>query len=231
MNTPKKRRRFNISEYMTASEAAPKAPFVHALTDAEYAKRLARIVSEFEHVESYMPKLLAALMGRASVMNAAYVYRTLKNPKIRFDVMRNLLENSPTNQELGDDFTELLADYDKARTARNAYVHGLWFTGPGGVFLARSDEVHGQGYRRAALEPIAKLDATLMLIRSILGRLVRLYVYGTPPRIAPPPAPPPQSEAPMPAKSNRRRSGSKSPPPPPQSSQASPRKRRRPPKG
>lgn len=226
MNTPRKRRRFNISEYMAASDAAPKGSFVHALTDAEYAKRLARIVSEFEHVETYMPKLLATLMGRGSVMNAAFVYRTLKNPQIRLAVMTTLLENSPSNQELGDDFTALLDDYDKARQARNAYVHGLWFTGSEGVFLARSDEVHGQGYRRAALEPIAKLDATLTLIRSILGRLVRLHVHGTPPRIAPPPRPPPQSEVPNQATKSRRHSASKSPEPPPPPLRASPRTKR-----
>lgn len=228
MNTPKKRKRFDIGAYVAASDAAPKGAFVHSLTDATYAMRLARIVSEFEHVETYMPKLLAALMGRGSVMNAAYVYRTLRNPQIRLAVMQNLLENSPSNQELGDDFDALLSDYARARTARNAYVHGLWFTGPEGVFLARSDEIHGQGYRRAALEPIERLDAALMLIRSILGRLVRLHVWATPPRIAPPPTPPPQSAAPKPTKNSRRRNGSKSPPPPPRPSRASPRKKRTP---
>jgi hypothetical protein len=222
MNTPKKRRRFDLANYMTPSEAAPKGSFVHALTDDEYAKRLARIISEFEHVETYMPKLLAALLGSGTSIGPAYAYRTLKNPNIRWEVMRDLLEHAPPNAELGSEFDDLLADYNRARVARNTYVHGLWFTGAEGVFLARSDEKHGQGYRRAAREPLAKLDAALLLIRSILRRLVHLHL--SPPRIALPPERPPQSAAPTRLTSSRHRIGSGSLPPPPQPSPASPRK-------
>ena len=110
MNTPRKRRRFDLSKYMTSSDAAPKAPFVHGLTDPEYAQRLALIVSSFEHVETFMPRLLAVLMGQRSANSAAYIYRSLKNPQIRYEVLLNLLENAPVNRELGDEFDILLSE-------------------------------------------------------------------------------------------------------------------------
>jgi hypothetical protein len=83
---------------------------------------------------------------------------TLRNPNIRHDILRDLLEMSPNNARLGDEYDELLSEYSALRTARNDYAHGLWFTRSrdGEVFLSKGDD-HGFGYFMAKPEPITNL--------------------------------------------------------------------------
>lgn len=163
--------------------ASPKGNFVHGLSNPEYARKFASLVSEFEHMETHMPNLLAALMGLEHAQSAAYVYRTLRNPSIRASVLKELLEKAPCNEALGDEFDVLLSEYEAARVQRNAYVHGLWYTSldDRSVWFSRSDD-GGLGFYKAKKEPIKNLDAVLKLIRSLTQKLA-LMRLGDPPRI------------------------------------------------
>jgi hypothetical protein len=69
----------------------PEGLFIGSLTNPEYASRFAEILSGFEHLEAAMPRILAILLGMGDFKPAGYVYRALRNPNIRSDVMRALL--------------------------------------------------------------------------------------------------------------------------------------------
>ncbi len=144
-----------------------------------------------------MPRVLAILLGMEDTAPAGYVYRALRNPNIRSDVMRALLEKAPRNVKLGKEFDELISEYEAVRSGRNGYAHGLWYThDSGAVFLARRDE-HGYGLLEAKPEPISALDK----LRARIGRLaMSVYLVQTvvrsqkrPPPDSPPPTPAPKT--------------------------------------
>ncbi|MTD94968.1 hypothetical protein GIW81_11565 [Hyphomicrobium sp. xq] len=157
MNTPRKKRRYKWQIDLNGGPPGGEA-YTCALTNEKYGALLANIISAFEHLETAMPQLLSILLGLQDERTAGYVYRTLRNPNIRHDVLRELLEMSPNNAQLGDEYDGLLSEYSALRTARNDYAHGLWFTRSrdGAVFLSKSDD-HGFGYFTATPEPIENL--------------------------------------------------------------------------
>ena len=153
-----------------------------------------------------MPSILAILLGMADDKPAGYVYRALRNPNIRSDVMRTLLEKAPHNTHRGEEFDKLLAEYEAVRTGRNGYAHGLWYTHEetGAVFLARRDE-HGYGLLQALPEPIEELDALLQRIGE-LSSFVDLVDSKVRPRKPLRIGSPRRSAKPKKAKRGRRRS-------------------------
>lgn len=183
MNTPKTLKRYNLSGALRAARESqlPPGHFVHSLQNDEYAGRLARIVSEFEVMESYMPRLLAALMGTQDTISASYIYSKLRSPNARLNMMKYLLEENPVNRELGQEFDKIITDYNVARKGRNNFVHGRWYTSTenNSVYFARqsSDDIN---FLRARKLSITKLDELITLISSILNRLILL-------RLGPPP--------------------------------------------
>jgi hypothetical protein len=103
---------------------------------------------------------------------ARVVYHTLRNPSIKFDILRTLLESSPTNTGLGAEFDKLLTDYNSLRIERNQLAHGLWWTDSSG-------RVH---YAQHALNGQAILEAKEVTVPAIKGQLAaqrafRKYLY------------------------------------------------------
>ena len=153
--TPKKKR--HGWQPVALPEKRGKA-YAYNLTNRDYVERFAAILTQFEHLESRMPLVLAVLLGVPDERIAGYVYRALRSPNLRLEVMRDLLQKSPNNVELGPEYDQILAEYDALRSARNGYVHGLWFTETttGEVLLAKRDE-HGFAFLAAQEEPITSL--------------------------------------------------------------------------
>jgi hypothetical protein len=173
MNTPPKKRR-HAPEFPDQSGLPESGQYVGSLNNAEYAKRFAWILSEFEQAEALMPDVLAILLGATDTRSVGYVYRSLRNPNIRQAVMKALLEKAPLNKDRGTEFDALLSEYGSIRTARNEYAHGLWYTEDDGtVLLARSAE-HGFGMMEAEPEPLEALDQLVKRIRDFTWSVVRL---------------------------------------------------------
>jgi hypothetical protein len=181
MTTARKKRRY--SAWFTGPSAPPwpEGLIIGALENPEYASRFAAILSQFEHLEAAMPRILAILLGMSDFTPAGYVYRALRNPSIRSDAMRALLEKAPHNRHRGEEFDELISEYDAVRAGRNGYAHGLWFTHEetGAVFLARRDE-HGYGLLHAMPEPIEVLDALSERIGKLLTSVYRVDLAARP---------------------------------------------------
>jgi len=150
--------------------------YVGSLENVESAKRFACILSEFEHVEALMPGILAILLGTTDINSVGDVYRSLRNPNIRRDVMLDLLEKAPLNKERSEEFDALLSEYRSRRKARNDYAHALWYTeSDGSVTLARSSE-HGFGMMEAVAEPLKALNNLVQRIRAFTWSVIEIQV-------------------------------------------------------
>ena len=116
-----------------------------------------------------MPRVLTVLLGLPDERPAGYVYRALRNPSARIDVLRDLLEKSPSNKNKSQQYDELISKYQTVRSGRNAYAHGLWWTDSetNAVYLARRDE-HGFAFFDAQPEPLDNLKALHMQIGDLI---------------------------------------------------------------
>ena len=112
--------------------------------ESEFATLIGLVTSAFEHLEDRMAIVLGLLLGLPHETAAGYILRAIKSPRGRYDIMRDLLELAPQNQNLGDEFDEILAEYWAIGRARNLFVHGRWHTRheDGVVFFSEQDE-HG----------------------------------------------------------------------------------------
>jgi hypothetical protein len=175
MNTPPKKRRCSWEWTPTG----PVGNYVVGLGNPDYASLFANIMSEFNHLETSMPKILTVLLGMTDDSSAGYVYRAIRSVNSRYEVMKALLEKAPINVNKTEAYDELLSEFDKIRVGRNDYAHGLWFTHveTGKVFLEKKDE-HGFAFMGATEEPIENLQELLGQIRSLTPRIMRLYMEG-----------------------------------------------------
>lgn len=165
MNTPKQKRRHtpkNVSGHNSGKS------FTLGLTNVDYATRFALILSEFEHLDSMlMPQVLWRLMGSKHSDVSGYIYRTLRNPNIKLDILRTLLEKSSVNVNHPDQYDEILTLYQEVRSRRNDYAHGLWYTRSDNVvFLAKSDD-DGLAFFEAKEEPLSALGEAITKIRTL----------------------------------------------------------------
>lgn len=217
MNTPPTIKRFkppniSISEMRTGTWAL-------ALEDDAYKIALARIITDFEHLEYTMPNVLTALLHTPWSDAAGYVYRSLRSPKIRSDLMWHLLEVAPHNMRAPPFLDSILTEYGKIRTLRNEYAHGLWSTNldTKQTYLARFPE-HGDWMPgESKPEPI---EALLALAERIGALKVRIWQEVAPllSELAQQQIEHAQQVATRRAEKLRRRAA-KAPPPPPQSSE------------
>jgi hypothetical protein len=173
MNIPRQKKRHKVQFELPT---VPSGTYVSALANEQYAIRFARIITEFEHLESQMPRVLAELIGIKYIWPmspAGYIWRVLRNPSIKTDVLRRLLEMAPNNKNADEKFDQILSEYDELRTKRNHLAHGLWFTNEEdmSVYLAISDP-HGLDFMKAKPIPISDLDNLLLKIRGLLTRIV-----------------------------------------------------------
>lgn len=170
MNTPKQKRRHKPKKM---SRQHSGRAFTLGLTNTDYAMQFALILSEFEHLDStMMPQVLWRLMGSKHSDVAGYIYRTLRNPNIKYSILETLLEKSSVNAEHPDEYDRILALYREVRGARNDYAHGLWYTAEDGkVFLAKSDD-DGLAFFDAKEEPITALGHALVQIRTLKNLII-----------------------------------------------------------
>lgn len=135
--------------------------------------RFALILSEFEHLDStMMPQVLWRLMGTKHSDVAGYIYRTLRNPRIKYSILETLLEKSSVNAGHADEYDRILALYREVRGIRNNYAHGLWYTNEDGkVFLAKSDD-DDLAFFEAKEEPITELGHAITQIRTLRNLII-----------------------------------------------------------
>lgn len=171
MNTPPKKRRHNKAKALEQLEREkPPGAFVSSLNHPQYAIRLAGIVSAFVHLETNMVKVLAMLLGMKDTHTARYVWRSVKSPKGRIEMLRVLLQEAPENMDLPDLYDVILSDFASINARRNDFVHGQWYTEVSNqtVMLAKlNTDPHGFGFHAAEPVELKELETLHADIRSL----------------------------------------------------------------
>lgn len=179
MNTPPKKRRHDTAKAVEQLEREkPPGAYASSLSNPDYAIRLAGIVSEFVHLETNMIKVLAVLLGMKDTHTARYVWRSVKSPKGRIEMLRTLLQEAPENIEAPDLYDVILSDFGSINARRNDFVHGQWFTemSTQKVMLAKlNTDPHGFGFHAAAAIELTELQGLHEDIRS-LNQLINYQV-------------------------------------------------------
>ena len=173
MNTPPQRKRHSFQ--FKAPEHGRSGTFAYTINDPEIGLALAKVVAEFNSVESFMSQVLAALMGAEDDEAAGYILRSVIAPRARFDILKNLLEKAPRNRERDATYDELLAEYKAISGKRNAYVHGHWFSclEDGSTWISEQDE-HGFAFLESRPIGVEELIDLHERIGALLSSIVRV---------------------------------------------------------
>lgn len=125
MNTPRKRRRYKNPPPDNISSGDL---FVGTIEDTTVAKQFAEVITSFVYLEERMASVLAVLLGSSDKIAASFVLKAIKSPSGRVEVMRELLENAPINEALGDEYDHIIREFREISAERNRYAHGRWWT-------------------------------------------------------------------------------------------------------
>jgi hypothetical protein len=114
---------------------APKERVVHGqregrVADPAIASLLGQILVAWPHFENAMVSVFERLLGvqRGNFDAARLVFYALVAPKTRIDVMRKLLQEGHLNAKKGNEYDEVIDEFEKLNGLRNKYVHGRWWT-------------------------------------------------------------------------------------------------------
>jgi hypothetical protein len=176
MSTPRKIRRHADAQFDEKLLAQRAVDWTAGILDLDIAACLASIISEFEHIEESMVSVFAGLLGAQSSLPARVVYHTLRNPSIKLDVLRTLLESSPNNSGLGPEFDKLLVDYNTVRSDRNRLAHGLWWTDSAGLVYFAPHALNGEAMSNATEVTIKHMNQWLELQRAFKTELLEVHV-------------------------------------------------------
>ncbi len=137
----------------------------------------ANIVCRFVNLEERMADIFALLLGTPDTTNARFVFRTLKSPRARIDVLETLLEKSPKNAKADTFFDEVIAEFEEINSQRNKLVHGAWTTHDSGkTFVAEFLEEYGLLRAREITDK--ELEALLNRI-GMLSSLIMKFMIET----------------------------------------------------
>ncbi len=138
MNTktaePLKRWSFPTSQEKINS---PSGEYTFGIHNKKFAQALGGLVGQWTRVEEEMIAILRILLGGERNAPAREIFNSLVSERMRYDLMKLLLEQTPINRNREPVYDEVLTEFWSLRGIRNDYVHGLWATHDSGkVFLS-----------------------------------------------------------------------------------------------
>lgn len=98
------------------------------LHNKTFALKLAQIATLFEHLEDETSVFLSRL-ANCEPDTALFLYRAIKSPRARKEVLEALLHRALQNAECGSQYDEVIREFWACANLRNKYVHGRWWTG------------------------------------------------------------------------------------------------------
>jgi hypothetical protein len=179
MNTPPKIKRYDA--IVKNPGHAPPGEYSESLLNPEVGALVAQVTAEFVHLEGSMAYVLAVLLEMEDPTGAWYVLRSIKSPRARVDVMKDLLEKSPLNVERSAAYDKYLGEFWRINKRRNAYVHGTWYTScnDNSAWLAEEDE-HGVAFMEAhpvRPEDLSQLLTEIKALREAISEGPRDYLF------------------------------------------------------
>lgn len=172
MNTPKKLRRFNYDRYAEnfASNGKSDGPHAASFLNEEAALVFAQFITEFAHLEQTMIGVLSVLLGHDSTHETKYIWNSIKSPRGRIELLRNLLEKSQRNMKQPEEWDKAIDQFDRLNSKRNDYAHGLWFTDSKtkSLILARTKhDPHHIGFLAAEPFDPTEIEKALQELRKL----------------------------------------------------------------
>lgn len=109
------------------------------LHDRNMQAALGLLTSLWTHVETAMITVLGEIIDNHDV--AKQVFRSIVAPKVRIEMMRNILEKSPRHKDTPYSIDNIIDEYSELNAKRNDFIHGMWWTwqdaGPDGQLQPR----------------------------------------------------------------------------------------------
>ena len=171
MNTSPKRRRYKPPPQI---DLGKDDIFVGTIESTEVAKRFAEVMTGFVYLEERMASVLAVLLGNSDRIAASYVLRAIRSPTGRIEVMKDLLENSPMNAELGEEYDHILREFRSINAERNTYAHGKWWTDFRNkqTIIDETDDPNEPLHVRRVVtaEELKALDDRILELHGVIGR-------------------------------------------------------------
>ena len=178
MNTPKSKEptRYRGTQIGKSFKAGTEGTWITGIVNPDIAKRFTDVVTHFVFLEEDMAALLAFLLGADDPAPSSYVFRAIRSPKTRVDVMKALLEDAPHNRSRESDCDDMLTEFSAISKQRNGYVHGVWWTGKvtGSAYV--SEFLNELSLLSSREVPPSEFDALLKRIHDLRKKLSRLRV-------------------------------------------------------
>nr|ALS90433.1 G10 protein [uncultured bacterium] len=126
-------------------------------------------------LEEFMIEILAMLMGGRQ-MPARQVFRSIVSQSARIRVMKVLLEEAPHNRDKAAEHDEVITRFERISEARNRYVHGMWYTRFGAIYIEERRTPEDFTARKKREVKLSELE-TLTHEMADLARLITKIVY------------------------------------------------------
>jgi hypothetical protein len=85
--------------------------------------------------------------------------------------MRTLLQRSRTNKGKGAEFDQILDEFEKVNSLRNAYIHGRWWTHESGDTYLQSDNSLPSTHARYRKVTTKELEAFHTRLGTLAARI------------------------------------------------------------
>jgi hypothetical protein len=172
MNTPKTKSPTRF-KHNPSKHRQPVGNFTSGIHNPEIAARLGELITFWPHVEEQMIHIFGELIGIADHILKRQTFRSIVNQKLRIDLMRTMLEQSPVHMKSDVFYDEVIAELTSLNKARNTYAHSLWWTKDDDLTVFIHEQVAHpysfmDGREVKAMEILAVRDRMVLLIRKIV---------------------------------------------------------------
>lgn len=177
MNKPKQSKRWQPSERKWAEGMRS-----HSVPD-ELAAALGHLIVTFALIEDEYAGLLGRILNIGDGSDR-YIFHNLQAGQ-RTKVLKTILHDSPRAQEAPESFDLVIDEFERLRTLRNAWAHGIWLTNEDGTVTVSKAEPEMHAYLHTF--------KTVSVAEILAARDDCLYLYADIQRLPAPwkqPAPP-----------------------------------------
>jgi hypothetical protein len=149
------------------------ATFKPGVPRAKFAKEVGTIVTLWPHVEEGMITILRALLGGSAAVPARQIFRSIISERARIQMMATLLQKTYLNQAKGSFYDDVIAEFERLNSKRNAYVHGLWWAREDGRLFLTNDLLGDHHFYRSREVPFSEIQETVSGMKRLLRNLAK----------------------------------------------------------
>ena len=124
MNTPKKRKRASLPD-LDALQNTP--AILNVRVSDPVAAYIGLLVTQYTQLERKMIAVFRVILGIESGEAADLAYMTIKSPKARWDMVRQVLRHDQRHKRTSTEYDELIDEFAEITYFRNNCIHGLWY--------------------------------------------------------------------------------------------------------